>query len=100
MLQSLLSGLIAIIPMFFNLLQILILLSMVITWVNADPYNSYVQLIRRLTEPMYRPFRKWTDRIGGPFDLAPLVVIFLLVFIQNAVYSYLVYLYRAMQSGL
>jgi YggT family protein len=95
MLQSLISGLLAIIPMFFNFLQILILLSVVISWVNADPYNPYVQLIRRLTEPMYRPIRRWTDRVGGPFDLAPLVLIFILVFLQNVLYTYLKHLYSS-----
>jgi YggT family protein len=94
-LQSLISGLLAIIPMFFNFLQILILLSVVISWVNADPYNPYVQLIRRLTEPMYRPIRRWTDRVGGPFDLAPLVLIFILVFLQNVLYTYLKHLYSS-----
>lgn len=97
MLQSLLSGLIAIVPFFFNLLQILIILSVVISWVNADPYNPYVQLVRRLTEPMYRPFRKWTRNLTGPFDLAPLIVLFILVFVQNALYSYLKYLYHSLQ---
>lgn len=96
MLQSLVAGLLAIIPMFFNFLQILILLSVVISWVNADPYNPYVQLIRRLTEPMYRPLRRWTDRVGGPFDLAPLLLIFILVFIQNVLYTYLKHLYSSL----
>ena len=95
MLQSLISGLLAIVPMFFNFLQILILLSVVISWVNADPYNHYVQLIRRLTEPMYRPLRRWTDRIGGPFDLAPLLLVFMLVFLQNVLYTYLKHLYSS-----
>ncbi len=95
MLQSLISGLLAIVPMFFNFLQILILLSVVISWVNADPYNPYVQLIRRLTEPMYRPLRRWTDRIGGPFDLAPLLLVFMLVFLQNVLYTYLKHLYSS-----
>lgn len=96
MLQSLVAGLLAIIPMFFNFLQILILLSVVISWVNADPYNPYVQLIRRLTEPMYRPLRRWTDRVGGPFDLAPLLLIFILVFLQNVLYTYLKHLYSSL----
>lgn len=96
MLQSLVSGLIAVVPLFFNLLQILILLSVVISWVGADPYNPYVQLVRRLTEPLYRPIRKWTDRIGGPFDLAPLVVIFILVFLHSTLYNYLKYLYQVL----
>jgi len=95
-LQSLVAGLLAIIPMFFNFLQILILLSVVISWVNADPYNPYVQLIRRLTEPMYRPLRRWTDRVGGPFDLAPLLLIFILVFLQNVLYTYLKHLYSSL----
>lgn len=96
MLQSLISGLLVIVPLFFNLLQILIFISVIISWVGADPYNPYVQLVRRLTEPMFRPVRKWTDRIGGPFDLAPLVVIFALVFIHEVLYNYLKQIYYSL----
>ena len=97
MLQSLISGLLAIIPLFFNLVQILVLISVVISFVGADPYNPYVQLVRRLTEPMYRPIRKLTDKIGGPFDLSPMVVIFILVFVHSTLYNYLKYLYHILE---
>lgn len=96
MIKSLLSGLIALLPIVFNLLTLLIILSVVISWVNADPYNPLVQLVRRLTEPMFRPFRKLTKGITGPFDLAPLIVLLILVFLQNVLYSYFKFLYHSL----
>ena len=97
MLQSLLSGLLVVVPLIFQLLQILIFISILISWVNADPYNPYVQLVRKLTEPLYRPIRRLTDRLGGPFDLAPLVLVFLLIFLQNVLNNYLRILYFSLQ---
>lgn len=97
MLQSLLSGLLVVLPLVFQILQILVFVSVLISWVNADPYNPYVQLIRRLTEPLYRPIRRLTDRLGGPFDLAPLVLVFLLIFLQNILVNYLRILYFSLQ---
>ena len=97
MLQSIVSGLIAVVPLIFSLLQMLVFLSVVLSWFGADPYNPYMQLVSRLTEPMYRPVRRFTDRLGGPFDLAPLVIAFALVFMQSTLYNYLKYLYRILE---
>lgn len=80
MLQSILYGLLAVSSPLFDMITLLILLSVVLSWVNADPYNPYVQLTRRLTEPVYRPLRGFTQRFSGPFDLAPLCAIFIMIF--------------------
>jgi len=89
MISSILYGLAHVTAIIFNLAMLLIILSVGISWFNADPYNQYVQLVRNLTEPLYRPFRKWTRNIGGPIDLAPLIVMLVLVFLQKSIPTYL-----------
>ncbi len=70
---------------------ILVLVSVGISWFDASPYNPYVQLVYKLTEPMYRPFRKWTSRLSHQIDLAPMVVMLIIVFLQKSIPTYLMY---------
>ena len=96
MLASLLEGLHAILPIIGNILTVLILASVVMDWVNADPYNPYVQLTRQLTEPIFKPFRRITNRFSGPFDFAPLFAMFTIHFLQVFLTSYLAKLIRVL----
>ena len=84
------NGLAAVINFFLSFLQILVFASIIVSWVGADPGNPIVQLIHRSTEPIYRPLRKLTSRIPGPFDFAPLAIIALILFLQQSVVAYLI----------
>ena len=72
-----------------NMAQVIVIASVLISWVGADPYNPLVQLIRNITEPMYRPFRKITQGFSGPIDLAPLIVLLIIATIQKGLLPYL-----------
>jgi YggT family protein len=78
-----------IIELVLNMAQVIVLASVIISWVGADPYNPIVQLIRNITEPMYRPFRKLTQSFSGPIDLAPLIVLLIIATIQKGFLPYL-----------
>ena len=78
-----------IIELALNMIQLMVIASVIISWVGADPYNAIVQLIRNITEPMYRPFRKLTQRFSGPIDLAPLIVLLIIATIQKGFLPYL-----------
>lgn len=54
-----------------------------ISWVNPDPWNPIVQFLERVTEPVLAPIRRWMNwRIG--IDLAPIVAILIIIFLQIA----------------
>ncbi len=92
MIASILIGLATVVNIVLNLAQILVFISVGITWFSADPYNPYVKMVRNLTEPMYRPFRRWTNKIGGPIDISPLIVILIIIFLQKSLPTYLMIL--------
>ncbi len=71
---NILRGVGEVLSLICNMLQVVILASVVISWLGAPAENPIVQMVRRFTEPIYRPFRKITQRWGGPFDMAPLIV--------------------------
>jgi YggT family protein len=77
------------VELILNMAQVIVLASVIISWVGADHYNPIVQLIRNITEPLYKPFRKLTQSFSGPIDLAPLIVLLLIATIQKGVLPYL-----------
>tara|TARA_B100000524_G_scaffold290640_1_gene165528 strand:+ start:120 stop:413 length:294 start_codon:yes stop_codon:yes gene_type:complete len=97
MIGSILYGLAHVTDIVFNLITLLIIVSVGISWFNADPYNPYVQLVRNLTEPMYKPLRKWTQNISGPVDISPMIVILIVVFLQKSIPKYLMSLSLQLQ---
>ena len=68
-----------------NLYGYVILARVLMSWFNPNPNNSVVDAIYRLTEPVLGPIRRLLPSMGG-FDLSPLVVFFILMFLQRFIY--------------
>ncbi|MBK5276482.1 MAG: YggT family protein [Desulfuromonadales bacterium] len=74
----------------FELLSIykyILLGSVIISWVNADPYNPIVRFIRSITEPLLSKIRQFMPDTGM-LDLSPLVAFFGIHLIQSAIIRY------------
>lgn len=67
-----------------SVIQWLVIIAAVISWVNPDPRNPIVQFLYRSTEPLLRPFRRLLPpgRTGG-IDFSPLLVILVILFIKT-----------------
>tara|TARA_Y100000814_G_scaffold212796_1_gene158005 strand:+ start:703 stop:933 length:231 start_codon:yes stop_codon:yes gene_type:complete len=59
-----------------------LLARVLISWVEADPYNPFVQFLYRVTEPILAPIRYRIPDLGG-FDLSPIVVYLIILFLQE-----------------
>lgn len=70
----------------------ILLASVIISWVNADPYNPIVSFIHRVTEPLLRRIRRYMPDTGM-LDLSPLAAFALIYILQiivfNTAYHYL-----------
>lgn len=70
----------------------LLLASVIISWVNADPYNPIVNFIYRVTDPLLRRIRRHMPDTGM-LDLSPLVAFAIIYVLQivvfNTAYQYL-----------
>lgn len=60
----------------------IVVISALLSWVNPDPYNPVVKFLRNVTEPVYRRIRKVIPTYFGGIDVAPLIVIFAIMFLQ------------------
>ena len=53
-----------------------------ISWVNADPYNQIVIFLYKATEPLLRMVRRIIPLRNVGFDLSPMIVILVILFLQ------------------
>jgi len=60
----------------------IVIISALLSWVNPDPHNPIVRFLRNATEPVYRKIRKYIPTIFGGIDIAPLIVLFIIFFLQ------------------
>jgi len=61
----------------------IIIARVVISWVNADPYNPIVRAIYSVTEPVLYRIRRALPVFGGGIDFSPIVVFIGIMFLQS-----------------
>lgn len=80
----------------------ILLASVIISWVNADPYNPIVNFIYQVTEPALRRIRRYMPDTGM-LDLSPLVLFAVIYLVQIVVldtaYSYLIIYSNQLKGG-
>jgi YggT family protein len=63
-----------------------VIVRVVISWVNPDPWNPIVQTLNRLTDPLLEPIRHRMFRMMGyggiGIDLSPLLLIMAIYFVD------------------
>jgi len=89
MFAPLAEGIARVLEIILNMVQLLVIASVLVSWVGADPSNQIVSVVRNITEPLYRPFRRLTRNLPGPIDWAPMIVLLLVVFCQYGVIPYI-----------
>ena len=90
------KSVILVLDVVLNLLVWVLIIQAVMSWLIAfnviNTHNDFVgqlwHVLDRITEPLYRPFRRIMPDFGG-LDLTPMVVLILLIILQGPVISYL-----------
>ena len=83
MIDALLSSVLTVVLSVIFLYKWVIIISAILTWVKPDPYNPIVQMLYRLTEPAYAFVRKYIPTVFSGMDLAPIILIFALIFLET-----------------
>ncbi len=63
----------------YHFFILIIIFSAIISWINLDPRNPFVQLVYSVTEPILMPFRRLIPSTAG-VDFSPLVAIVIISF--------------------
>ncbi|MBR7117743.1 MAG: YggT family protein [Helicobacteraceae bacterium] len=81
-LATFLNAITEILHILINTYMWIVIISALITFVRPDPYNQIVQILYRLTEPVFMQVRRALPTIFNGIDFAPLIVIIFLKFID------------------
>jgi YggT family protein len=73
-----------------NVLMYIIIAQAILSWLVAfnvinthnDFVRSFLHALDRITEPLYRPFRRILPDFGG-LDFSPMVVLLLIIIVKN-----------------
>ena len=80
-------ALIRAISLVFTALWWIVLIDVILTWVpQVDRRHPIVVIIRRITEPLYRPIRNIVPPIrmgAGAIDITPVILLLLLSLLQR-----------------
>ena len=81
--SSFTMGVKAIIISLLNVYMWVIIIRVVISWINPDPYNPIVQFLRSITDPALDGLRKKLPRFlwSTGLDFTPLLLIVLIQFL-------------------
>jgi YggT family protein len=76
-----LASLAVLINMLFNIIYILLVIRIILSWFQVSPYNELVQILFKITEPILAPFRRLPLQIGA-IDFSPVIAFIILRFIN------------------
>lgn len=65
----------------FGAAKLIIFVRVIISWVNPDPFNSIVQFLQRITEPILEPIRRLLPPMG--LDISPVVAFLIIYFLEE-----------------
>ena len=80
---NLLDALATVIEYVLQFYSWIVIARVVISWVNADPYNPIVRAIYSMTEPVLYRIRRALPVFGGGIDFSPIVVFIGIMFLQS-----------------
>ena len=69
----------------FDIVQILILARVILSWITHDPYNKYIQIIYSITEPILKPIRDIFPVQMGGFDFSVIIAFFIIGFLKKII---------------
>lgn len=61
----------------------LILIRVVLSWFSPDPYNTFYQILIRITEPVLGYIRRVLPFRTGMVDLSPIIAFLAIIFLQT-----------------
>jgi len=79
---------VTIISWLFQIYIFLILIRVLLTWINVDPYRPVVdhpliRLLERVTDPVLEPLRRLIPPVGGRTDISPVVALIILEIVRR-----------------
>jgi len=65
-----------------NFYMWIVIASVIVSWVNADPRNPIVRFLYNATEPLFYRVRRAIPAVAAGIDFSPLIVIVAIYFLE------------------
>ena len=72
------SSLAMLFGLLFKILYFLLVVRIILSWFQVDPYSGPAQVLYQITDPILAPFQRIPFLRVGPLDLSPIVAFFVL----------------------
>jgi len=92
-LNTLLITILQFISLILNLYMWAVIIAALITWVQPNPYNPIVRFLWGITEPVYAFIRRYIPTTFGGIDIAPIILILAIEFINMLINNIISHLY-------
>lgn len=76
------------INLLFYALNLAILVRVIVSWLNVNPYNPLVSFVYQITDPILLPLRRIIPPVGM-IDVTPIVAMILLSLVQQLLLAWL-----------
>jgi len=63
----------------------IVLIAVLLTWIEPNPYNPIVRFLYSITEPVFDFVREHIPVVFGGIDLSPIIVFIAIRFVQQVV---------------
>jgi PLP dependent protein len=92
LLSYVLEAVAGILGMLLQLYVFILIGRIIVSWVNADPYNPIVRFLYMATEPVLYRIRRLLPLYVGGFDFSAMVIVIVIYILQSVLVRYLYYL--------
>ncbi len=82
LLANLIRALAQVLDLLLHLYSIILVIRVIVSWVNADPFNPLVRFLYQATEPVLQRVRRNLPVTYAGIDFSPLVVLLAIVLLQ------------------
>lgn len=82
-LGNLIGALATVLDVLLNALSIVIVVNALLSWVRPDPNNPIVRFLDQVSDTVCEPVRRLFPTVFGGLDLAPLIVLLIIMFLRQ-----------------
>ena len=80
----------SVVSFLFQIYSFLILIRVLLSWVNTNPYQSRmehpaIRILYQLTDPVLKPLQRLIPPVGGTVDISPIVALIVLEIVRRIV---------------
>ena len=80
---NLIGAIATVLDFVLNALWLILLINALLSWVRPDPNNPIVRFLDTVSDAVCEPIRRLIPTVVGGFDLAPLGVMLLVMFLRQ-----------------